>query len=85
LVYFETVQDRHECAVYIEVRFLPHIELFVSMKKASIIMLYVEMMVMVVKIIWNAQTHRVGKIQSFVPLRCTVNGGTYRNHWSLKG
>jgi len=48
-------------------------------------MLYVEIMVVVVKIIRNAQIHHVGKIQSFVPLRCTVNGGTYRNHWSLKG
>jgi hypothetical protein len=55
------------------------------MKKASIVMLYVEIMVVVVKIIWNAQLCRVGKIQSFVLLRCMVNNGTYRNHWSLKG
>jgi hypothetical protein len=55
------------------------------MKKSIIVMLYVEVMVVVVKIIWNAQIHRVGKMQSFVPLRCMVNGGTHRNHWSLKG
>ena len=51
LVYFKIVQERHECAVCIEVRFLPHIELFVSMKKASVVILYVEIVVLVVKII----------------------------------
>jgi hypothetical protein len=55
------------------------------MKRASIVMLYVEIMVVVVKIIWNAQIHHVGTVQSFVLLRCTVNGGMYRNHWSIKG
>ena len=48
-------------------------------------MLYVEIMVVVVKIIWNAQIRHVDTMQSFVPLRCMVNGGTYRNHWSLNG
>jgi len=48
-------------------------------------MLYVEIMVVVVKIIWNAQIHCVGKMQSFLLLGCTVNGGKYRNYWSLKG
>lgn len=82
LAYFKIVQDRHGCAVYIEVRFLPHAELFVSVKKAGIVMLYVEIMVVVVKIIRNAQIHHAYKIQSFVLLRCTVNVGTYRNRWS---
>ena len=62
LVYFNIVQDRHECAVYIEVVFLRHIELFVSLKKASIVTLYVDIMVVVVKVIWNAQIHHVDKM-----------------------
>jgi hypothetical protein len=37
------------------------------MKKTTIVMLFVEVMVVVVKIIWNAQIHLVGKMQF-----CTV-------------